>query len=155
VTEGASKSSPSPFKKISVASVEELRDEFKHISETPLGFIFRGQCAKYNLQTSFERACATANVPLREASAWEAKILREFKRRYHHYSTHAPNMEDDVEWLALMQHHGAPTRFLDWTYSLEIATYFALRASADPEEDAAVGPSTQGGQSARLAISSV
>ena len=31
-----------------------------------------------------------------------------------------------MEWLALMQHYGAPTRLLDWTYSFWIAVFFAL-----------------------------
>jgi len=29
-----------------------------------------------------------------------------------------------------MQHHGAPTRFLDWTYSVYVAAYFALENAA-------------------------
>jgi hypothetical protein len=28
-----------------------------------------------------------------------------------------PDQDDWLEWIALMQHYGAPTRFLDWTYS--------------------------------------
>jgi hypothetical protein len=37
-----------------------------------------------------------------------------------------PDFEDRLEWLALLQHHGSPTRLLDFTHSFYAAVFFAL-----------------------------
>ena len=60
----------------------------------------------------------------------ERALLFQFKQRAHHYLKHLPADEDLVSWLGLMQHHGIPTRFLDWTHSAFVALYFALEEAA-------------------------
>ncbi len=62
-------------------------------------------------------------------AAWpdqEDRILRIFKRKAHQFLDKPPDPEDDFQWLALMQHHGAPTRLIDFTWSPYVAAFFAL-----------------------------
>jgi FRG domain len=90
-------------------------------------WIFRGVLADWDLESSLERACDGWGVPESERPAVEKRLLREFKRAYPvRAEVPAPKDEDDLAWLALMQHHGAPTRLLDWTFSPYVAAFFAL-----------------------------
>ena len=42
-----------------------------------------------------------------------------------------PDKKDKLEWIALMQHYGTPTRFLDITFSPYVAAFFALEVGQD------------------------
>jgi len=102
---------------------------FDYVRKYEGSWIFRGHPSDFTFQTSLERACNRANVPLSKARQVEDRLVREFKRRFHLYAAHVPDDDDILEWLAIMQHHGAPTRLLDWTYSPFAAAYFALEST--------------------------
>ncbi|MFC1994340.1 FRG domain-containing protein [Chloroflexota bacterium] len=102
------------------------------------GWIFRGHKKdSWELQHRFERACDRLNVFGGDRTRVESNMIREFKRRLHHYTTNTPARDATDEWLALMQHHGTPTRLLDFTYSPYVATYFAFEY-AEAESNVAI-----------------
>jgi len=95
------------------------------------GWIYRGQReAEWPLATAFQRCCEDNRI--RHRLKFEDGLIREFQRAYHLYASSPPDKDAYLEWLALMQHHGAPTRLLDFTYSIEVATYFAVECACEP-----------------------
>jgi len=91
-------------------------------------FLFRVQAnSNWKLSSTLERALYYYNQgypPLTEIN--ERRILEEFKTKFHLYATNEPDYDDHFEWLAHLQHHGCPTRLVDFTSSIYIAAFFAL-----------------------------
>lgn len=101
------------------------------------GSVYRGQSnASWELESSIRRTVSNSFVGYKidedQFAFAERMSLRTFRSRAHFYLNHLPNDEDHIAWLAVMQHHGTPTRLLDFSFSLYVAAYFALiNATAD------------------------
>ena len=97
-------------------------------------YCFRGQSdARWNLIPSMFRSLVGVNPPINGTDAeWIARSERDIYREFHRSSKpHIDNI-DQWELLCIAQHYGVPTRLLDWTRNLLVATYFALtNADAD------------------------
>ena len=102
-------------------------DEFVTLTSACDGWAFRGlPDADWQLISSLSRYLHSF-VPDRQS--WrqrEERALRIFRRKAHIYLPDASVLADDLRCLALMQHHGAPTRMLDFTKSPFVAAFFAL-----------------------------
>ncbi|MEI9974707.1 MAG: FRG domain-containing protein [Ignavibacteriota bacterium] len=94
---------------------------------------FRGERdERWPLYSSLSRYLMNFGVSREAWPSQEGRILRVFKRKAHQFLSSPPDTEDDFQWMALMQHHGAPTRLIDFTWSPYVAAFFALeRTLAD------------------------
>jgi FRG domain len=93
---------------------------------------FRGrENAEWFLHPTLDRAVEVSGegagfsfVTHLDRGVTEDRLLFRFNQQAHRHLRHLPDKDDIVTWLALMQHHGAPTRLIDWTKSPYLAAYF-------------------------------
>jgi hypothetical protein len=73
-----------------------------------------------------------------DAGIIENDLVRSFRRKAQARHRNCPLQEDISNWLFLMQHHGLPTRLLDWTESILIGTFFAVEDKEKHSKDGAL-----------------
>jgi hypothetical protein len=104
-----------------VHSWNELNDSLyegdwdEHLARHRPTLVFRGQA---NVSRDLRSSLASLGV----ADEVEEHLIRNF-RKYAQRETTAPSSL--WMWLAIGQHHGLPTRLLDWTHSPHVALHFA------------------------------
>ncbi|MCB0626060.1 MAG: FRG domain-containing protein [Saprospiraceae bacterium] len=115
-----------------VESWVELQEVLYEDSWTPdlnrfrSSYVYRGmEDVAYDLSTSLNRL---------GESHLERHLLRNFRK----YSQIDDEKKSIWNWLALAQHHGLPTRLLDWTYSPYVALHFTTNDFTKYESDGVI-----------------
>lgn len=111
--------------------IESFADLHKFLQEHP-GFAYRGvTLASYQLVPGIGREWKIKRVDPVGLKKLEIAMLRKFRQQAIQRIETKP--ENDWEWLFLAQHHGLPTRLLDWTINPLVAAYFACRKESDTD----------------------
>lgn len=99
-----------------------------HVANLPNRSIFRGESRHYpHLIPKIGRRDSDARGDITDVERTCLKLFKSHGRPY--LSGH------EIQWelLAIAQHHGLPTRLLDWTYNPAVALYFSV--CEHPEEN--------------------
>lgn len=118
---------------IDISTIDELLQFLKALAARhKQGLWYRGEeNSALTLVPSIQRSEKRLQI--------ERFITNDFYIRAKQIFKNPPEKHNYSEWVALMQHHGLPTRMLDWSKSPLIAVFFATETYQQyPDTDACV-----------------
>jgi len=110
--------------------LDSVSSLIKRLEKHNKSFCYRGQAKDWPLIPSIGRV---GRGGFDEILQFEQYIMAEFRRLASPYLEKPP--QSMAEWVLHAQHHGLPTRLLDWTTNPLKALYFAVE-NGGAEEDA-------------------
>ena len=120
------KKQPSNWTELIASEIEDLYAILNGLSDTQ-SYVFRGQASvKWkNLQPSLHRSLEQTKYKYPVMT--EGRSIRAFRRwaRSLLHPSELVYFDRILDSITLMQHYGAPTRLLDWTFSPWVSCYFA------------------------------
>lgn len=122
------------FETINVSTWDELKQTLNSFNRN---WVFRGQPnAEWPLSNTLGRLSASPTIPNKRFI--EKQMLFHFEKNASEYGISSTIVSDKLATLSVLQHYGAPTRLLDFTYSPYVSAFFASRDTSNSNGNAAI-----------------
>ena len=118
------------------AYLKVVHEEFPRVNGNRLYYRGQGKRAEegFDLKPSVARYKHLGSLRPTDLAQKECEVLETFSNHLLTYVQHRP--QTAWEELAIAQHHGLPTRFMDWTTNPLVALYFATRQTEKDKDGA-------------------